>query len=71
MAKNKTMAGKEPGMYWRADLGRGSTVVVGPRGYRGYETETRQGWTTGQDNQGRRWTSGTFLGQEWTDIRKK
>lgn len=52
VAKSKQIiAGKDPGMYSRIDLGGGRTMVVGPRGYRGYETEDREGRTVGQDNQ--------------------
>jgi hypothetical protein len=65
------IAGKDSGVYSRLNLGGGRTMVVGPHGYRSYESEDRQGRSIGQDNQGRRWTSGIFAGQEWIDIRKK
>ena len=72
MAKNKQIiTGKDTGMYSPINLGGGRMMVIGPHGYRGYEVRDRLGQTTGQDNQGRRWTSGAFAGREWADIRKK
>ena len=58
------------GTFWRLGMRSGRSLVMGPDGYRAYETDLGR-WTVGQDNRGGEWTSGSFGGRKWTIIRNR